>query len=392
MKTYLSLYVLREDAMATRKQNYGLKDIVNRDRFGNQSIQTIAGYYLDVQSADGGRKPHPLVDTLMTVRRLENNTNTYYGIPNTLSAGKSGSVGFVFSSWIPDYVRRPAATAGMEASQINNALAKFGSGSIDLGQAIGEGGQTVSMVTSAALRLAQAASQIKRGQFAAAFSTLSTEPSRRGNALVKSLQAASPTNRLAHGWLAYQYGWKPIVSDVYGGIDAYHQKLMDGQVISRAVGKPIEGRGGSLGFNKSLSPDFLGKRNINLSAIPPRVRITGTVRDKRRRTLQELGLQNPGSLAWNLLPYSFVADWFLGIGDYLAGSTALLGMENVRACVVSDNFEAAYVNGILMSKETWIVRKPISATPVFPGVSIAGGLSAQRLLSAVSLLQQRFGR
>jgi hypothetical protein len=147
-----------------------------------------------------------------------------------------------------------------------------------------------------------------------------------------------------------------------------------------------------MGFTKNLSPDYLGKRNINLAAIPPRVRITATIEDKRRRTLQELGLLNPGNLAWNLLPYSFVADWFFGISDYLAGSTALQGMKNVRACVVSDNFEAAYVNGILMSKETWIIRKPISATPVFPGVDIAGGSSAQRLISAASLLLQRFGR
>jgi len=378
--------------MATRKQNYGLKDIVNRDRFGNQSIQTIAGYYLDVQSADGGRKPNPLVDTLMTVRRLENNTNTYQGIPDTLSAGKSGSVGFVFSSWIPDYVRRPAASAGMEASQINNALAKFGSGSIDLAESLFEGGQTVKMVTSAMLRVAQAAGEIKRGQFAAAADTLSTELSRRGAAQMRSLKAATPNQRLANGWLSYQYGWRPLVSDVYGGIEAYHRKMEVGQVISRAVGKPIEGRGGSMGFTKNLSPDYLGKRNINLAAIPPRVRITATIEDKRRRTLQELGLLNPGNLAWNLLPYSFVADWFFGIGDYLAGSTALQGMKNVRACVVSDNFEAAYVNGILMSKETWIIRKPISATPVFPGVDIAGGSSAQRLISAASLLLQRFGR
>lgn len=378
--------------MATRKQNYGLKDIVNRDRFGNQSIQTIAGYYLDVQSADGGRKPNPLVDTLMTVRRLENNTNTYQGIPDTFSAGKSGSVGFVFSSWIPDYVRRPAASAGMEASQINNALAKFGSGSIDLAESLFEGGQTVKMVTSAMLRVAQAAGEIKRGQFAAAADTLSTELSRRGAAQMRSLKAATPNQRLANGWLSYQYGWKPLVSDVYGGIEAYHRKMEVGQVISRAVGKPIEGRGGSMGFTKNLSPDYLGKRNINLAAIPPRVRITATIEDKRRRTLQELGLLNPGNLAWNLLPYSFVADWFFGIGDYLAGSTALQGMKNVRACVVSDNFEAAYVNGILMSKETWIIRKPISATPVFPGVDIAGGSSAQRLISAASLLLQRFGR
>jgi len=378
--------------MATRKQNYGLKDIVNRDRFGNQSIQTIAGYYLDVQSADGGRKPNPLVDTLMTVRRLENNTNTYQGIPDTLSAGKSGSVGFVFSSWIPDYVRRPAASAGMEASQINNALAKFGSGSIDLAESLFEGGQTVKMVTSAMLRVAQAAGEIKRGQFAAAADTLSTELSRRGAAQMRSLKAATPNQRLANGWLSYQYGWKPLVSDVYGGIEAYHRKMEVGQVISRAVGKPIEGRGGSMGFTKNLSPGYLGKRNINLAAIPPRVRITATIEDKRRRTLQELGLLNPGNLAWNLLPYSFVADWFFGIGDYLAGSTALQGMKNVRACVVSDNFEAAYVNGILMSKETWIIRKPISPTPVFPGVDIAGGSSAQRLISAASLLLQRFGR
>ena len=43
--------------------------------------------------------------------------------------------------------------------------------------------------------------------------------------------------------------------------------------------------------------------------------------------MQKLGVANPASLAWELLPYSFVVDWFLPIGQYLNSWTADLGLS-----------------------------------------------------------------
>jgi hypothetical protein len=41
----------------------------------------------------------------------------------------------------------------------------------------------------------------------------------------------------------------------------------------------------------------------------------------------QLGLTNPVSLAWELLPFSFVVDWAWPLGDYFSNLDALYGWE-----------------------------------------------------------------
>jgi hypothetical protein len=45
--------------------------------------------------------------------------------------------------------------------------------------------------------------------------------------------------------------------------------------------------------------------------------------------LQQMGLTNPLEVAWELIPFSFVADWFISVGDWLRGLTALHGLRIV---------------------------------------------------------------
>jgi hypothetical protein len=45
--------------------------------------------------------------------------------------------------------------------------------------------------------------------------------------------------------------------------------------------------------------------------------------------LKQIGFDNPISLAWEILPYSFVLDWFLPIGDFLDGLNRWKGLSFV---------------------------------------------------------------
>jgi hypothetical protein len=47
------------------------------------------------------------------------------------------------------------------------------------------------------------------------------------------------------------------------------------------------------------------------------------------RTLNQLGLLNPASLVWELVPWSFVVDWFCPIGPVLNAMTAPAGLTFV---------------------------------------------------------------
>jgi hypothetical protein len=52
------------------------------------------------------------------------------------------------------------------------------------------------------------------------------------------------------------------------------------------------------------------------------VRIDATIDDSFYLTLQDVGLTNPLLTGWEITPYSFVLDWFVGVGDFLAAVNA----------------------------------------------------------------------
>ena len=41
----------------------------------------------------------------------------------------------------------------------------------------------------------------------------------------------------------------------------------------------------------------------------------------------QLGLVNPASVAWELIPFSFLVDWFLPVGKFLESYTDTVGMQ-----------------------------------------------------------------
>lgn len=68
------------------------------------------------------------------------------------------------------------------------------------------------------------------------------------------------------------------------------------------------------------------------------------------RTMQQLGFANPVGLAWELIPFSFVADWALGIGEYLDLQTSLWGLRVIDA-------------GYSLQRDGYVEVKAVTATP-----------------------------
>lgn len=131
------------------------------------------------------------------------------------------------------------------------------------------------------------------------------------------------TKEAANRWLAYQYGIKPLMSDIYNGIDE----------MSRVIPKPVYRR-----YGKRAQSTF---RNVDLHPNPYvpirtsqgqwslRSRVTAVITPSPIKTAAEYGLTNPLLLAWELIPYSFVVDWMIPVGDTLASLDALVGVDTV---------------------------------------------------------------
>jgi len=118
---------------------------------------------------------------------------------------------------------------------------------------------------------------------------------------------------LVNGWLEWKYGWKPLMGDLFGILDeSIRQKLNTIQRIRASAKRPLNGLGKIQRYIHKNSWDVIsagsGIQSCRMSMV---IEIRGGFALDRWSSL------NPVSVTWELIPYSFVVDWFYDVGSYL---------------------------------------------------------------------------
>lgn len=167
-----------------------------------------------------------------------------------------------------------------------------------------EGRESVGMMASSMLRIANSARDLKRGNFGAAVRHLNHMP----RSHVKRAHRRFEQGDISGSFLAMHLGWSPLISDIYAASNIKPPVETGTQIRATKLGKkpryklawPI-----SAGQGKPIAYEGIDIR---------RTTYIGNVR--RPPTFSErFGLGNPFSVAWELIPLSFVADYFLPIGN-----------------------------------------------------------------------------
>jgi len=114
-------------------------------------------------------------------------------------------------------------------------------------------------------------------------------------------------------WLEMQYGWLPLLSDVYEAGQAWEQanQTIVPYEVSASVFRGAEPQLVVVNLNGGWS----GSETFTGYTHAKKIKLRMTSSEASARTI---GLQDPGSIVWELLPWSFVADWFIPIGDYIS--------------------------------------------------------------------------
>lgn len=180
---------------------------------------------------------------------------------------------------------------------------------INVLQAAAEGRMTVNLLLTTASEIARTFHTLRSGRPILDFIKDISKPNTRNS------------RRLAGKWLEYQYGWKPLMSDVYGGCEALAQRLTEGVPV----------------YTKSEAEIFYdsGKTQSGLtttyyeSSLRMKVKARYSIKNASEKSLTEIGITNPAALVWELVPWSFCIDWVLPVGDYLQGLDALTGIDDL---------------------------------------------------------------
>nr|APG77269.1 hypothetical protein [Wenling levi-like virus 4] len=185
-------------------------------------------------------------------------------------------------------------------SLINSLADNIRGHQFNLAVAAGEGRETISLVAATIGNFAKSIKSLKKGDAGTALRHLGLVST--GNSKGKSID----TGDIAKTWLSIQYGWKPLLNDIYESANAF-EKLSSAprQHTYRASTKQV------FSFDSSSSvPNWSCASNGYLGK---RLKITLY---EEMSSARSLGLLDPLSLAWELTPFSFVADWFIPIGSY----------------------------------------------------------------------------
>jgi hypothetical protein len=163
---------------------------------------------------------------------------------------------------------------------------------------LAEGHQALELITSAATAIYKAHLHASRGDFKKATAAISGYEKKQG-------RSAMP-RAVGRKWLANQYGVQPLLNDVQDAAKTLAHflsfPLQQTYTVSRKrsgavlTGNPIRFHTTGTGFHAKKIKAII--REVNVP--------------------QLLGLTDVASVAWEKLPYSFVADWFIPIGSYLS--------------------------------------------------------------------------
>jgi hypothetical protein len=199
---------------------------------------------------------------------------------------------------------------GVSKIALRRHFLKLQNQKVDLFTELSQGLLTVNMIVDIAKRLAKSIFALKKLDVWSAFKIL------------------FPTSRkeLANDYLAWKYGIKPLIGDLQGAA----QQLAE--YFARMA--PLKSNGHAKHtFEKAVTVplgDTSYRTVIRRADIRVKYGTSFQIPFELTRQAATLGFTNPKNVIWELVPFSFVVDWFLPIGDFLQSLCALDGLEVVE--------------------------------------------------------------
>jgi len=294
-------------------------------------------------------------------------------------------------------INETAANTHMSSSQaLVAARQKIKGQSVDLGVAYAERVATQRMLGDTAKRMSRAVRELQRGRYRNAARALG---------IINDPGKPRGSNWTNH-WLQLQYGWKPLLSDVYGACDALSKRPRgDWRVTAKASRRDFDNYSYETPTGSSPVNDFW--RGVAVRQRGVFVRLDALPSNDLTMSLVSLGVTNPLEVVWERVPYSFVVDWVLPVGNWLDSLDAMLGYTD---CYSSISFYNETLWNEYAKSKTWsatsymkqdwsgtkrMVKVTRSATsgvplPTFP--SFKDPRSLGHMANGLSLLAQSFGR
>lgn len=152
--------------------------------------------------------------------------------------------------------------------------------------------------------------------------------------------------------LEYSFGWAPLVADIASAI---------------AVLKEGEKRSGKVAMRSNYLDSYsydsgvFNYTDVWKTTLGVRMGWDLRIEHPSIALAAQLGLTNPVQTAWELVPFSFVVDYFVNVNDVISSMTALAG------CVLENEWNTSYHLTHVTHIVKWRIEKPPWVAPSYGG-------------------------
>ncbi len=133
---------------------------------------------------------------------------------------------------------------------------------------------------------------------------------------------------LADTWLKYHFGVEPLMEDIHNTVKTLGRDFDPIRVVGRGQGQGTYSTYSEAGYNYDwVTGTWSYSKTSELHECKVRIQATARVTNPNAFLASQVGLVNPLSFAWEIIPFSFVVDWFVNVGQMLASMTDFVGMS-----------------------------------------------------------------
>lgn len=253
------------------------------------------------------------------------------------------------------------------AEVLPQLLESWRASDFNAGVSIAEGGKSIDGIVERLRSIRQAVRDVKRGNIGQAVRHLGSSKRNSPRASLGRARKRLDVGDLTGVWLEMRYHWRPVISDVKGLIDTI--RVEPKKKVVRTSKKNV------LKDSFFITPTWITNdaKSVAESTRYLIVEVQGPPLWHER-----IGMTDPLSVAWELTPLSFMADWFLPIGDTLSAWHAIRAMPIVSVCDTtvqkyqvsgraqsssSRFYHIPYSGQVFSSKSTEMVRECSTSLP-----------------------------
>lgn len=251
--------------------------------------------------------------------------NTYANLRFVDDEGReSGSIGSIFTPAVGGSRNFPNIPFDARNETATKVLNKISDQKVNIGENLATLSQTANLLVNKGNTILDVLNSVRHKEFGVYLRRSYRDLVRKGSGVPELV---------AKNYLEYIYGLKPLVEDHFMIAKLLQEQVNETLLLyaESTANRTVKlSRGNPVGLSYSKITRLEQSADAKVKTVLA-ARIDPNW--SGARTLNQFGLLNPFGLAWDLVPYSFVVDWFLPFGPVLYALSAPAGLVFVDGCV-----------------------------------------------------------